>query len=103
MKSLIKFKKWSIMYISRREIIYMLKKPLLQNKRRKKIPKSSVFKSWLLKRKESAACFSRRSHISYLTILKAYAGKKVRIDTARRIVRYSNKELKLSDFGYKNY
>lgn len=58
------------------------------------------FDTWLWHRRESGKAFARRAKLSHMTVQKAVRGEKVRIDSARKIVRYCNGELTLADFGY---
>lgn len=69
--------------------------------------KNNPFQEWIDSGEESCSSFSRRTHISYITVLKAYHGESIRIDTARRMVRYSKKknskkQLTLKDFGFED-
>lgn len=61
---------------------------------------TNPFKAYLSKRNESPFSFSKRSGLSVLTVYKLYKGGTIRRDTARKVVRHSNKELSLQDFGY---
>ncbi len=57
----------------------------------------SPLKRWLLSRDESLVSFAHRTHITYKTLYKVYQGKPVRIDTAKKIVKYSKNQLTLKE------
>lgn len=59
-----------------------------------------AFQQWLHKKELTVSAFSKISGLSDATLYKAYKGHKMRIDTVRRIVKYTKKQLTLSDFGY---
>lgn len=61
---------------------------------------SNKFKLFLQKREEVPFAFSKKSGISLRTVYKIFHGSKPRKDVAKKIVRHSNKELSLKDFGY---
>lgn len=58
---------------------------------------------YLLSKGESAYDFYKRSKLSLTTIYKMLRGDVVRIDTARRVVRVTKKELVLDDIDHKEY
>lgn len=59
-----------------------------------------AFREWLTKKGETPLAFSRKSGISHITIYRAARGEPVYRSTAKKILRYTNKELTLQDFGY---
>lgn len=58
------------------------------------------FKEFLQKRQEAPFNFAKRCGVSARTVYKIFHGSKPRKDVAKKIVRHSNKQLTLGDFGY---
>jgi predicted transcriptional regulator len=54
-------------------------------------------KTYLDLRNESLQEFIDRSGLSWMTVKKVLDGKKIRIDTAQKIVKYTKKEVTLED------
>jgi predicted transcriptional regulator len=59
-----------------------------------------AFQQWLHKKELTVSAFAKISGLSDATLYKAYKGHKTRIDTVRRIVKFTKKQLTLADFGY---
>jgi predicted transcriptional regulator len=59
-----------------------------------------AFQQWLHKKDLTVSAFAKISGLSDATLYKAYKGNKMRIDTVRRIVKCTKKQLTLSDFGH---
>ncbi len=58
------------------------------------------FKEYLDNKGVSPLAFRKACLLSLNTIYKLYRGEKVRIDTAKRIVRVTKKEITLEDLGH---
>ena len=59
-----------------------------------------AFQQWLHKKDLTVSAFAKISGLSDATLYKAYKGHKTRIDTAKRIIKFSKKQLSLSDLGH---
>ena len=72
----------------------------IYNKVKKEIYQNSALGKYLLAKGETAYDFLSYSKLDLVTIYKAIKGNKVRIDTARRIVRVTKGAVTLEDMGY---
>ena len=61
-----------------------------------------TLKEYLDSLNESPHHFSKRVFLSFNTIFKLYNGGKVRIDTAKKIVRVTKRNVTLKDMGYES-
>lgn len=59
-------------------------------------------KDYLTQKDESISSFAKRTLISALTAAKAYHGKPIRIDIAKRIVRATKGKVTFEDLGLIN-